>query len=158
MSCSPRLTLLKRIPIRKGFRQICLKKTSSPRKRGQPSTTIKTPIPSPTKVRIIYPSSGTLELWTRDFSNLTIGGYLAGTTPVLLLRSSVFVLCRFLSGAREDRVAHWWFFRHHQDTFKFMTYLSITLWLVHLIMKFNHRLTPKFVENFFSFLLKGSVL
>ena len=31
-------------------------KTFTPRKRGQPSTTIKAPIPSQIKVRIIYPS------------------------------------------------------------------------------------------------------
>ena len=37
-------------------------KTSKPRKRCQPSTTIKAPKSSPTKVRIIYPSSGILEL------------------------------------------------------------------------------------------------
>ena len=37
-------------------------KTSELRKRGQPSTTIKAPRPSLTKVRIIYPSFGTLEL------------------------------------------------------------------------------------------------
>ena len=30
--------------------------TSTPRKRGQPSTTIKAPTPSQIKVRIIYPS------------------------------------------------------------------------------------------------------
>ena len=89
-------------------------KTSNPRRRGQPSTTIKTSIPSQIKVRRIHPSSGTLELWTRNFSNLTIGEYLAGTTSALLLRFSVFVLCRFLSGAREDCIGHWWFFRHHQ--------------------------------------------
>ena len=108
MSCSPCLVIPKGIPIRKGSRKICL------RRRGQPSTTIKTQIPLQMKVRRIHPNSDTLELWIRDFSNLTVGGYLAGTTPVLLLRSSAFVLCRFLSGALEDRVAHWWFFRHYQ--------------------------------------------
>ena len=36
-------------------------KTSKPRKRCQPSTTIKAPIPSLTKVRIISPNSSTLE-------------------------------------------------------------------------------------------------
>ena len=34
----------------------CKEKTSTPRKRGQPSTTIKAPIPSQIKVCIIYPS------------------------------------------------------------------------------------------------------
>ena len=38
-------------------------KTSKPRKRCQPSTTIKTPKPVLTKVRIIHPSSDILELW-----------------------------------------------------------------------------------------------
>ena len=37
-------------------------KTSEPRKRCKPSTTIKAPIPSLTKVCIIYPSSDILEL------------------------------------------------------------------------------------------------
>ena len=68
-------------------------KTSKPRSRYQPSTTIKTPKPSQTKVRIIYPSSGTLELW--KFSNLTYGRYLASITPVLSVRSSLFVLHRY---------------------------------------------------------------
>ena len=44
-------------------------------------TTIKTLKHSQTKVRIISPSSGTLELW--KFSNLTFGGFLADITPVL---------------------------------------------------------------------------
>ena len=35
----------------------------TPRKGGQSSTTIKAPIPSHAKVRIILPFSGTLELW-----------------------------------------------------------------------------------------------
>ena len=39
------------------------------------------PKSSQTKVRIIYPSFGTLVLW--KFSNLTFGGYFAGTTPVI---------------------------------------------------------------------------
>ena len=85
-------------------------RTSRSRHGFRPYTTIKAPIPSPTKVRIIHLSFGTLELWTRDFSNLTIKGYLAGTTPILLLRSSAFALCRFLSGARKDHVAYWQFF------------------------------------------------
>ena len=38
-------------------------KTSNPRKGCQPFTTIKAPIPLLTKVRIIHPNSGTLELW-----------------------------------------------------------------------------------------------
>ena len=50
------------------------------------------PKPSQTKVRIIYPSSGTLELW--KFSNLTFKGFLACTTPVLCTRSSLFLFHR----------------------------------------------------------------
>ena len=52
-----------------------------PRNECQLYTTIKTPKPSQTKVRIISPNSGTLELW--KFSNLTFRESLAGTTPVL---------------------------------------------------------------------------
>ena len=52
-----------------------------PRNECQLYTTIKTPKPSQTKIRIISPNSGTLELC--KFSNLTFGGSLAGTTPVL---------------------------------------------------------------------------
>ena len=61
-----------------------------PRNGCQPYATIKTPKPSLIKVRIISPSSCTLELW--KFSNLTFGGYLAGTTSVLFVGSSSWVL------------------------------------------------------------------
>ena len=79
-----------------------MKKTSKPRKRGQPLSTIKAPIPSLTKVRIIYP------LWHSRVvrnSNLTFGGYLAGTTPMLFAWSSLFVV-QVLFKAREDRVTY----------------------------------------------------
>ena len=62
ITCSPRLVKSKGIPIRKGSRKICpqrdskKEKTSNPTRRCQRSTTIKSPIPSPTKVCIIYPS------------------------------------------------------------------------------------------------------
>ena len=39
-----------------------------------------------------FPSSSTLELW--KFSNLTFGGYLTGTTPVLSTRFSLFLFRR----------------------------------------------------------------
>ena len=51
--------------------------------------TIKTLKPSQTKVRIISSCSNTLELW--NFSNLTFGGSLASTTPVL--SKGLLVLC-----------------------------------------------------------------
>ena len=52
--------------------------------------TIKTQRLSKSKVRIIDPSFGTLKL--RKDSNLTFGGYLAGTTPVSSVRSFLFVV------------------------------------------------------------------
>ena len=59
---------LKRLLQGKGFAKYAHKdsykeKTSKPRKRYQSCTTIKASIPSLIKVCIIYPSSGTLELW-----------------------------------------------------------------------------------------------
>ena len=68
-------------------------RSSPPRNKCQLYATIKTPRPSQTKVRIIYPSSGILELW--KFSNLTFGGYLADTKLVLSARSSLFLFRRF---------------------------------------------------------------
>ena len=65
-------------------------KTSTPRKRCQPSTTIKAPIPSQIEVRIIYPSLALLSC--ENSSNLTFGGYLADTTPMLSARSSFFIV------------------------------------------------------------------
>ena len=64
-------------------------KPSPPRNECQLYTTIKTPKPSQTEVHLIYPNSDTLELW--KFSNLTFGGYLAGTT--LILSWSLLFLC-----------------------------------------------------------------
>ena len=52
----------------------------------------KNPKPSEIKIHTIYPNSGTLGLW--KFSNLTFEEYLAGTTPVLSVRSSSSLLCR----------------------------------------------------------------
>ena len=49
--------------------------------------------PSENKVRIIYPNSGILEL--QKFSNLTFGGDLVGTTPVLSARFPFYLLHRF---------------------------------------------------------------
>ena len=53
-----------------------------------------------------------LQLWhskvVRSF-NLTFGGYLAGTTPMLSIRSSLFIV-QVLFRACKDYVAHWWFF------------------------------------------------
>ena len=42
-------------------------------------------------------------------SNLTFGGYLVGTTPMLSVRSSLFVVW-VLFRACKGCVAHWWFF------------------------------------------------
>ena len=99
-SCAPRLTLIERISTRKGSRKIRVLMRIFPtrkdplcqKKRCQLYTTIKTPKPLQTKVRIIYPSSSTLELW--KFSNLTFGRYLVGTTPILSTRSSLFMFRR----------------------------------------------------------------
>ena len=54
---------------------------SPPSNKCQLYATIKTSKPSQTKIRIISPSSGTLELW--KLSNLTFRESLAGTTPIL---------------------------------------------------------------------------
>ena len=53
-------------------------------------TTIKALKTLKKQVCIIHPSSGTLRV-VRS-SNLTFGGYLAGTTSVLSIRSSLFVV------------------------------------------------------------------
>ena len=61
--------------------------------------------PLETKVRIIYPSSDTLEL--SKFSNLTFGEYLAGTIPVFFVRSSYsYSYSSLLRRAREDCVIY----------------------------------------------------
>ena len=68
-------------------------KTSKPRKRCQPSTTIKAPRPSLTKVRIIYPSFGTLELWkvlTWLFEGIWPAPHQCSLWGLLF-----FVLCRY---------------------------------------------------------------
>ena len=101
LSCTPRLTLVKGIHIRKRSRKIYAlmrifptrKKLSLPRNKCQLYATIKTSKPSQTKVCIIYPNSGTLESW--KFFNLTIGGYWANTTLVLSTRSFLFLFRRF---------------------------------------------------------------
>ena len=93
----PKINPNKRNPYKERIPQsMCINKdlpykerSSLLRNKGQLYTTIKTSKPSQIKVRIIYPSSGTLELW--KFSNLTIGGYLVGTTPVHFARSSLFL-------------------------------------------------------------------
>ena len=84
---------------------------SPPRNEGQLYTTTKTQKPSQIKIRIIYPSSATLELW--KFSNLTFRGYLTSTTPVLSTRSFLFLFCRFyLEHVRTVRLTN--DFQHHQ--------------------------------------------
>ena len=61
MPCPPRLMLLKgslqgKDPAKYAQEESYKEKTSAPRKRYQPSTTIKAPIPSLAKVHIIHPS------------------------------------------------------------------------------------------------------
>ena len=96
---------------------------SPPRNKCQLYSTIKTPKPSQIKVRIYYPSSGTLELW--EFSNLTFGGYLAGTTLVLSVRLSFSLLHRFCL----EHVRIVWltddFQHHHIVVFKLKQYVTI---------------------------------
>ena len=83
-----------------------------PRNGCQSYATIKTLKPSQTKVRITYPNSSTLELWNK-FSNLTFKGYLAGTTPVLSIRSSLFLFRKYcLKHVRTMRLTD--DFWHHQ--------------------------------------------
>ena len=111
--CAPRpmmnnkYSYKERIPKNMFMRIPIWKKLLSQEKRSQPLSTIKTTIISLTKVRIIY------LLWHSRVvrnSNLTFGGYLAGTTPVLSVRSSLFVFVQVLFRVREDRVTYWWFF------------------------------------------------
>ena len=66
--------------------------SSSPRKQRSILHYYKNPKPKEIKVRIIYPNSCTLELWT--LFNLTFKGYLASTAPILSLRFSS-LLCKF---------------------------------------------------------------
>ena len=69
-------------------------KTSNSRKGGQPSTTIKTQDP------VDQDTHNFLQLWHSrvvNNSNLTFRGYLTGTTPVLSMRSSLFVLRKYYS-------------------------------------------------------------
>ena len=80
-------------------------KTFTPRKRDHPSTTIKTPISSLTKVCIIYPSLAVQSC--ENGSNLTFGGYLAGTKPVLSIRSFLSFFCTGDSFECQNRVTHW---------------------------------------------------
>ena len=67
-------------------------KTSKPRKRGQPCITIKVLRPSITKVHIIPPNSGTLELW----KVLTWPSEGIWPTPYQCsLLGLLFLLCRY---------------------------------------------------------------
>ena len=85
-------------------------KTSTPRRRAQPFTTIKAPIPSEIKVRIIYHS---LALYScENSSNLTFRGYSAGTTLVLSGRSYLFIM-QVLFRVCKYRTAHWWYSQLH---------------------------------------------
>ena len=78
-------------------------KTSTPRKRCEPSTTIKAPMPSQIKVRITYSSLALQSC--ENSSNLTFGGYSAGTTSMLSVRSSLFSM-QISIRAYERCVAH----------------------------------------------------
>ena len=115
----PRPNPIKGIPTKKGSRKICvLMRIFSTRKdhflqetNVSSMLTIKAPKPSDTKVHIIYPISGTLELW--KFFNLTFRGYLADTTVVLSARFSLFLFRRFCL----EHVRTMWLtndFWHHQ--------------------------------------------
>ena len=87
-----------------------------------------------------FPSFGTLELW--KFSNLTFGGYLVCTTPVLSTRSSLF-LFRMCCLKHVRTVWHTNDFWHHQlSSFFFLfsfwksiiTLLSKLYFLLHLLL------------------------
>ena len=119
ISCTPWLTLITGIPIRKGSRKIRVFMRIFPTRKDllhqetnvSSMLTIKAPKPSDTKVHIIYPISGTLELW--KFFNLTFRGYLAGTTLVLSARFSLFLFHSFCL----EHVRTMWLtndFWHHQ--------------------------------------------
>ena len=132
---------------------------SPPRNKCQLYSTIKTPKPSQIKVRIYYPNSGTLELW--EFSNLTFGGYLAGTTLVLSVRFSFSLLHRFcLEHVRTERlIDDFWHHQlalsvgNHSNNFivvevvlplpgQRVVWYSLTRWLAPTIKETNHVLLP----------------
>ena len=92
-SCALRLTLIKRIPIRKGFLRIhALMRIFSAKKRMSTLHYYKNLKALTNRDTHNFSSSGTLELW--KFSNLTFGGYLADTTLVLSTRSSLLLFCK----------------------------------------------------------------
>ena len=80
---------------------------SPPRKPRSVLHYYKNPKAPETNVRIIYPSSSTLKWW--KFSNLTFGGSLADTIPVLSVGFFSFFVVQVLSRACEDSVAFWGF-------------------------------------------------
>ena len=82
-------------------------KTSNPRKRCQPSTTIKASIPWLTKVRIIHPSPRTLEL-QEVLTRPSEGIWLAPNQCSLW--GLLFFVANVLFRASEDRVTYRWFF------------------------------------------------
>ena len=98
ISCTPQLTLVKRIPIRKGSRKIYAlmrifltrKKPSPPKNERQLYVTLKTPKPFQTEVRIIYPSSSTWE----PCDSLTIFGIINLFALVTFNFSCIQVVCK----------------------------------------------------------------
>ena len=115
-------------------------RSSPPRNEGQFYTTIKTPKPSQTKVRIIF------QVWhtrvVEILSNLTFKGHLASTTPILSVRSSLFLFRRFYL----ERVRTVWltndFWHHHNLMFKGFFSFSILFSRVFIlsILKFSFQL------------------
>ena len=77
-----------------------------------------------------FPSSSTLELW--KFSDLIFGGYLAGTTPILSTRFSLFLFCKCYL----EHVRTVWLtddFRHHHNPTELDT-LDFVGWWVELVI------------------------
>ena len=124
-SCAPWLTLIKRIPQDTRINEDLpyKERPSLLRNRCQLYATIKTTKSSQIKIRIIYPRFDTLELW--KFFNLTFGGYLADTKPVLSTRSSSFLFCKCcLKHMRIVRfIDDFW---HHQSVLISMELLAWT--------------------------------
>ena len=116
MTYFPRFVKPKRDPYMERILQNTPKETSIRKRlllqgKGVKPYYYKNQAPSRSKVRIIYPLLHSRAV--RISSDLTFGGYLAGTTPVLSVRSFLFAV-QVLFGTREDRVTYWWYFRHHQ--------------------------------------------
>ena len=128
ISCAPRLERLLQGngSVKYAYKDYYKEKTSKPRKRCQPSTSIKAPILSITKICIIHTSFGTLELWevlTWHSEGIWSAPYRCSLLGLL------FLLCRYcFEHVRPCDLC--WFFHissNHLGTF-FYKYVRTSLW------------------------------